>query len=165
MSEPALEIAQDSVSTDGHFLLLWVPYAEGTDPTKLETLASAERITYSLTPSGFNRTITEETVNDERLTLAQVLQKAGRVTNDLEVQYVFGSEDDVAAKIFVRGAKGWLVARYAIPNEEPLAASQKADVIRIEAGIPRKDAPTTNGVWTKTQKLFVRDVRDDVALA
>lgn len=145
-----VEIAPGSVASDGNLKVVFV--AAGTAVT-VASVEAGTPLTYSFTPSGFNRNITEETVNDERLTLAQVLQKKGRSTEELEVQYVFGSDDDVAYPLLKEDVKGQLVVRYAVPNEQEFATGDIVDVIHIECGKQRRDAPAANGTFTITQNL------------
>lgn len=149
----ALEDVVDSVASDDNFRLVFV--ADGADATSAAILNAAPEITYQFTPSGFNRTTAEETINDPRLTLKQNLTRPGKVSESVEVQFVFGGEGDILTDLLARGTKGKVVARYAVPNETEWAAAQIADIIPVTCGIQRKDAPTENGVWTKTQGLFV----------
>ena len=149
----ALEDAVDSVASDDNFRLAFVE--EGANPKSAAILNAAEEITYAFTPSGFNRTTTQETIQDPRLTKLQNLTRPGKVSEGVEIQYVFGGDGDILTVLLAKDAKGHLVARYAVPNETQWAAAQIADIIPVQAGIQRKDAPTENGVWTKSQTLFV----------
>lgn len=161
-----LEATPKSVATDDNFRVWFVP--SGSNPKSAAILAgaTAKSITYSLIPGGFNRGTTEETIADERLTLKQLLERPGTVGETLEVQYVFGDAADVAAAALSEGTEGFIVARYAIPNAADPTAAQKVDVIPIRCGKQRKNQPVRNGVWAKTQKLFIIGVvEDDVALA
>jgi hypothetical protein len=148
-----LESVPESVASDDNFRLVFV--AGDADATSAAVLNAAPDITYGFTPSGFNRTTTQETINDPRLTLLQNLTRPGKVSEGIEVQFVFGGEDDVLTDLLAKGTKGTVVARYAVPNATEWAAAQIADIIPVEAGVQRKDAPTENGVWTKTQTLYV----------
>lgn len=159
----AKEITPGSVQSDDNLRVWFVP--EGTAVTAA-ALGTAESITYSLTPSGFNRSITEDTVSDERLTLSQVLQKRGRKTEELEVQYVFGAADDVAYPLLKEGVRGQIVARYSEPNATEPATGQTVDILHVECGAQRKDAPSANGIQTVTQNLrCVQPTEVDVDLA
>lgn len=166
-----LEATPASVPSDGTFLLLWVPalgIADPSAPTVTElTAGTVKKLTYSLTPDGFNHSTTEDTIDDGRLSIVQMLQRAGTVTDTLEVKYVFGSAGDIAAAALTPGTSGFLVPRYAIPNETDITATtQKVDVLPISCGIQRKNPPTRNGVWTKSQTLFITSVvQRDVAIA
>jgi hypothetical protein len=150
----ALEATPLSVASDGNLLVAFVPTG---DPLSVVNLAATttKAITYSLTPGGFNRGTTQDTVSDERLTNTQLFEQAGRVKEMLEVEYVFGDAGDVAGAALAKDAVGWIVVRYAIPNETAWAAGQKVDVIPVRCGVQAKNPPTANGLFTKKQKLFV----------
>lgn len=151
----ALEATPLSVAADGNFLVAFVP--SGSNPLSVAILAGAttKALTYSLTPSGFNRATTQDTVSDERLTLAQLLEQAGRVKEMLDVEYVYGDAGDVAKVALVKDVAGFIVVRYAIANATAWTIGQKVDVIPIKCGIQAKSAPTANGVFLIKQKLFV----------
>jgi len=160
-----LENTPKSVESDGTFRLWFVP--DGSNPKSAAILngATAKSITYSMVPGGFKRDTNEETVSDERLSLKQMLERPGSVTDSIEVQYVFGDEDDVANAALAEGVEGSIVARYAVPNETDATAAQLVDIAKVRCGKQRKNQPVRNGVWVKTQKLFViAPVEDDVAL-
>jgi len=159
-----------SVGTDGNLLILATPlsalpnYPEVTLP-ELESDA-AKDVTYSLTTTGFNNGITEESVTDERLTLAAVLAQPGRVTETLELQYVYGTLADVADKLFKRGEDYVISVRRAIAHNEALAAAQLFDHLVVKAGVKRPDPETANGKFTKTQGFYPQDESQrDVPLA
>lgn len=159
----AQEAVPQSVAFDGNLRIAFVP--DGSDPKSVASLtgATAKDLTYSL--KAFTRTITEAVIDDPRLTLKQTLQKRGKVSETVEVQYVFGADDDVAATVLAEGVKGAIDLRYSIPNETAWTAAQVVDIITIECGKQRKDAPTENGVQTITQTLFVTaPSQDDVPL-
>lgn len=165
----ALEETPGSVATDGNLTVWFVPFAEAANPASKAILdaPTSKRITYSLTPDGWNHTIDEATVEDGRLTLKQVLQEAGVVTDNLELSYVYGAADDVAAVALTEGARGWLVARYAVPNETAVTVADLVDIIDIKCGVQRKTAPARNATFTKTQKMFVKGtvLRDQAVVA
>jgi len=150
----ALEATPLSVAADGNLLVAFVPTGNPLSVANL-VAGTTKPITYSLTPGGFNRATTQDTISDERLTLAQLLEQAGRVKETLEVQYVYGDAGDVAGAALTKDATGSIVVRYAIPNATAWTIGQKVDVIPVKCGIQAKDAPTANGVFTKKQKLFV----------
>jgi hypothetical protein len=149
-----------SVDTDGTLLVLIVPEDGLADPRnpKLSelTATTVKRITYSLTPDGWAHTTNEDSGTDDRLTLPTSFESRGKVTDSLEVGYVYGAEDDVADPLLVPGFRGFAVARYAVENSVDLAADQEVDVIPFEAGVKRRNPPAANAKWSKTQKLFVR---------
>lgn len=158
-----------SVESGGNFKVWALPY---TPETSLTTVTVAELkaendVTYSFTTSGFDSDGSQEEVTDDRLTLRDVLSRPGKVTNTLQLQYVFGSDDKVQAdKIFVQGMKYKLVVRWSIDNEVAPAASQLVDIHPIEIGFVKKDAPTANGRQTKSPKTFyIGPVVQDVKLS
>lgn len=161
----AAEIVPNSVAADGNLRITFVP--SGSNPKSVAVLngATAKDLTYSFTTSGFTRTITENSIEDARLTLKQVLSRAGTTTQAVEVQYVWGDANDVAKTTLVEGVSGFFVLRYAVPNATIWTVGQKVDVIPITAGRQRKDAPTTNGLLTVTQGIYVSgNTEDDTAL-
>jgi hypothetical protein len=158
----AAEAVPQSVNWDDNLRITWT--AEAEDPKSAADLIAGVDLTYSL--KTLTRTINEARIEDPRLTLKQILERPGKVTEQVEVQYVFGDVADVAAATLVQGTKGHLTLRYSIPNATAWAAAQIVDVITVECGKQRKDSPVENGVQTITQTLFVIDTtEDDVALA
>jgi hypothetical protein len=158
-----------AVATDDNLVILFVPkegLADPTAPTVTElTAVTVKDITYDLTPTGFNHTHTEEDIEDDRLTLRDALTLAGRERHTLELQYLFGADDTVADAALAKGTEGFIVARYAVPYETDFEAAQIVDIFTVQAGAQRKDAPTANGRWTKTQTLRQRSrFREDVAV-
>lgn len=150
----ALEATPLSVASDGNLLVAFVPTGNPLSVANL-VAGTTKAITYSLTPGGFNRSTTQEMVDDQRLTLVQYLQQIGRVKETLDVTYVFGDAGDVASAALTQGVSGWIVARYAVPNATAWTVGQKVDVIPIKCGIQEKSPPTANGVFTKKQMLAV----------
>lgn len=123
-------------------------------PTPTEFNAGTD-ITYSLTPDGWTPSQDQATIVDDRLTLAQALERPGKKTKGLTLKYVYGTATDVAAAELVEGTTGFLVVRVGVPNESAGAAAQKVTVWPILAGEQMEDAPPTNGVLTMSQKCFV----------
>jgi hypothetical protein len=161
----AAEIVPNSVAADGNLRITFVPALANPKSVAILNGGTAKDITYSLTPAGFTRTITENSIEDGRLTLKQVLTRAGTTTQSVEVQYVWGDAGDVAKVTLTEGVAGFLVLRYAVPNATAWTVGQKVDVIPITAGRQRKDAPTANGLLTVTQGIYVSGTtEDDVAL-
>ena len=158
----AAETVPGSVAWDDNLRITFVP--SGSNPLSVAILAgaTAKDLTYSL--KSFNRAITEAIIEDPRLTLRQVLQKFGKVTESVEVNYVFGATDEVARTALAQGVEGFLVLRYSVANDTAWTVGQEVDVLTIECGKQRKDAPVENGVQTITQTLAVTDVTEDDAV-
>lgn len=164
----AAETVPASVNTDGNFTLWWIPGTTGNPLSKAVIEAGTSKlITYSLTGDGWSHGTDETVFEDPRLTLAQVLQDLGRVTDTLELKYVFGDAGDVAKAALTPGTRGWFVARYAKPNDTTVTVGDKLDVLPVKLGVQRKVAPTANGVFTIIQKAVLKGVviRDVVAVA
>lgn len=158
----AAEAVPESVNSDGNLRITAV--AEADDAKSAADLTAGFDLTYSL--KTFNRTIGEAVVEDPRLTLVQQLQKRGKITETIEVQGVFGDTGDVAYKECTPGTKLHVAVRYSIPNETAWTAAQVADILHIECGARRKDAPVENGVQTYTQNWYVvAPSEEDVALS
>lgn len=153
----ALEAVPGSVAWDGNLRITFTATAD--DPLSAADLTAGDDLTYSL--KSLARTITEARIEDPRLTLVQILERAGKVREQIEVQYVFGDAGDVAASVLEQGVTGHLTLRYSIPNETAWAASQIVDVVTIECGKQRKDPPVENGIQTLTQTLYVTAVSQD----
>jgi hypothetical protein len=152
------ETPQPSVASDDNWLVLWVPTIADTDaPTDAELLAGT-KITYSLTPDGWNPSQSQATIADNRLTLGQALERPGRKTKSLTVKYVSGSEDDVAADVLVEGTEGNIVVRRGVPNGTAVAAGQKVTIWPVKCGEQIENPPVENGVDTSSQTLFVTGV-------
>lgn len=158
----ALEAVPGSVNWDDNLRITWT--ALGEDPKSAADLTAGVDLTYSL--KAFTRTINEARIEDPRLTLKQILEKPGKVTEQIEIQGVFGAVDDVISDTLVQGTKGHLTVRYSVPNATAWTAAQVVDVLTVECGKQRKDSPVENGVQTFTQTLFVIDITEDnVAIA
>lgn len=153
----ALETVPASSQSDGRWRITFVPKTANALSVAALKGATAKPLTYSFTPDGFNRTINQATVSDPRLTLLQVLERPGKVTETLEVKYVESSDPASADAILVAGLEGKLNVRRGLGNEEDYATGQKADVLTFVAGVKRPDAPTENGVDTVSQTLYITD--------
>ena len=164
----AAETVPASVNTDGNFTLWWIPGTTGNPLSKAVIEAGTSKVlTYSLTGDGWNHSTDEVVIEDPRLTLAQTLQDLGRVTDSLELKYVFGDAGDVAKAALTAGTRGWLVARYAKANDTTVTVGDKVDVIPVKLGVQRKTAPTANGIFSIVQKAVVKGTvtRDGVVVA
>lgn len=154
----ALDPIPASSQSDGRWKITYVPKSANALSVAALTGASAKNLTYSFTPDGFNRSISEATVDDKRLTLIQDLSRPGKVTETLEVKYVESQDTGSANVILTPGTEGKLNVRRGVSNDTAYATGQKADVITFVAGQQRPDAPTENGVDTISQTLYITDV-------
>lgn len=158
----AAEEIPQSVNSDGNLRITAV--AEAGDAKSAAALAAGTDLTYSL--KTFNRAITEATVEDPRLTLKQVLRQPGKITENIEVQGVFGSVDDQAYAFCEEGSVIKVAVRYSVPNETDWAAAQIADILHVKCGKRRKDAPVENGIQTYMQTWYpVQPTEEDAVLS
>ena len=157
----AAEAVPGSVPFDDNMRITAV--ASGSNAKSAAVLTAGDHLTYSL--KKFDRTVSQATVPDPRLTLKRQLERPGKITETVEVQYVFGDAADVAASILVEGTELQIGVRYSVPNATAWTAAQVADILHIECGVQRKDAPVENGVQTITQTWYIiAPSEDDVAI-
>jgi hypothetical protein len=151
-----------SVGNDDNLLILAVPkggVASRLAPTVSELAAATVKdVTYSLATDGWNATQDQAPATDERLTLGQTLERAGRGSASLEIKYVFGADDDIADVAFTKDSEWDFYSRYAVPYTQDIASGDEFEVWSGQLGVKRTDPPAANGVWTKTQKVFITDV-------
>lgn len=160
-----LETVPASTASDGRWRVTYVPTGSNAKSVAILNGATAKAITYSLTPDGFNHTVTQAEATDPRLTLIQNLSRPGKTTETLEIKYVRSATTDSADSIFVAGLEGQLVIRRGVDNATTHSVGQKADVVYFQAGVKRPDPPTENGVDTISQTLYITAPTErDVAL-
>ena len=147
-----------SSQSGGRWKIAFVPADEGIDPLSVaDIIAEGTNVTYSFTPDGFNRTLTQTTITDPRLTLEQDLSRPGKATEALAVRYVESQDPDSANILLTQGTAGYFVIRRGIANDVEWAVGQKVDVISFEAGIQRPAAPTDNGMDLIDSDMFITD--------
>lgn len=150
----ALDPIPASYQSDGNWTITYVPDGSNAKSIAILNGSSAKDVTYSFTPDGFNYGINEAEVTDGRLTLKQVLSRAGKVTETLEIKYVDTDDADSAAVLFTEGLIGKFVVRRRVANGTAYTVSHKADIISFQLGKQRPNAPTENGVDTISQKVY-----------
>ena len=164
----SLEQVQKGVASDGNGLVLWVPaIANPAAPTVTElTAPSVEKLTYGLTPDGFAHDTAVATINSGRFTLKQVIEADGKITDTVEVKYVWeGLASDVVRTTLTYNTEGFIVKRLAVPNETGIAAGQLVTVIPVRCGLIRDVPPAENSELQKIQKLnVIGTVERDVAV-
>ena len=155
-----------NVDVNTNLAIVVLPKASLVDPLlpSATELQAAQDVTYSHTTDGLNATSTQETITDPRLSLENVPESPGNVTNSLEVTYFYGDEELALDPLLVKDAELYVVVRDTVDVTEDFAAAQKVDVYSITVGAPRKNRET-NGKQTKTTKLFVQQKWVDVAVS
>lgn len=149
-----LETAPSSTASDGNLRITFVPTGNAKSVAILNGAGSVP-LTYSFTPDGFTRSITENSVEDKRLTKKQSFARPGTSVETLEVRYVMSADTGSAQVVLPEGTTGQLNLRYILPNATAYATGQKADIITFQAGKQRKDAPSENGIFTISQTLYI----------
>lgn len=150
-----LEATPPSVGTEENLLIVFMPACADINAPTVTEWDAGTPITYSLTPDGWKPTASQATVVDDRLTLAQAMERPGKKTKSLSVQYVYGTEDDVAAPALEEGTAGFIGVRAGVPNETAGTAAQKVTIWPVLCGEQMEDPAVANGVFTMTQTLFV----------
>jgi hypothetical protein len=134
-----------SINSDGNMRIAFVP--TGSNPLSVAILggATTKLITYSLTPDGWNRGVTENTIDDPRLSLKQTFSRPGTFSETLEITYVYGDTNDVAKIALVEGTAGFFVERRSLPNATDWTIAQKVDVLTFVAGSSGRTRPCRTG--------------------
>ena len=145
----------ESMPSDGTLKVTFVPVWDG----KVATLegATAQDLSCYLTADGWAPGTDEAVVTDSRLCTKQEFEQPGRVTETLEITYVWNTdvEEDEARQTLKRGTVGYLVTRWGIDYQDAYTATQEVDVYPIKTGIARKQPPEANTVHKIMQKAFV----------
>lgn len=164
----ALEDVTPGTPSDGNGLVLFVPtIANPAAPTVAELSAgTVVPLTYSITGDGYAHTVTINEVTANRLTLKQTLQYDGTEVDNLSITYVYtNTVSDTVRTALPQGTEGYIVERWAVPNENVIATADIVDVIPIKASVSVKNAPVQNQELTRTQRLNVTGpVQRDVAV-
>lgn len=156
----ALEATPASQASDGNLRIAFVPSGNNLSVAILNG-GTTKDFTYSMTPDGFNRSYTENEVEDPRLTNVQILTRPGTFKETIEMKYVvtdLSAADIIYTAIGGAGAgqvTGFLSARYGVPNTTIWTIGQKVDSITFISGKPRREAPTANGLFLMSQTLFI----------
>lgn len=135
------------------YCIFAVPASGIADPEaiKVAELAAvtAQDVTYSFTSDGYQMSPSEETINDDRLTLGQSLTERGRRTDTLVTTIVASGEDSKADKLFIEDEEFYLVHRPYEPHDADLAAGQEYDAYPVRVGMKTRNIPVGNAMQTK----------------
>lgn len=154
------EEVQRGQAADGHGIVLWVPTIEDlANPTVAElTAGTVKRITYGLTPDGFNHDTSVATITTGRFTLDQALELDGKITDTVEVRWVYNrvTPTVVETALGTPGVSGNLVKILGYRNDHVIDEDTKINaIIPVTTSIPRDVPPTENSELVKVQKLNV----------
>lgn len=155
-----LETVQNGQAADGFGLVLFVPtIANPAAPTAAElTAGTVKKITYGLSPDGFDHQTSVTTITSGRFTLQQALEQDGIITDTLEIKYVYNRAVPTVVELALGtpGTTGYIVKRMGYDNATTPVATQKLNaVIPIKSSIARDVPPTANSELMKILKLNV----------
>ena len=154
-----LENTPASSQSDGRWRITNVP--SGSNAKSVATLngATAKAITYGLTADGWDRQVTQATVEDKRLTLVQDLTRPGKVAESVNIKVVVSSDvnsaDQILKALSASQAESQFVQRQGVANADTHATGQVVDVLTGVVGVRRPDAPVENGVDTAQYTLYL----------
>lgn len=161
---------QTGFAVDDKGIVLWVPaIANVYEPTVTElTAAGVVRLTFGLTPDGFNHAPTVNKVTSGRYTSKQVITYDGTVSDDLTLRYVYNrtTPTEVEETIGTPGVDGNIVHILGYPNDHEIAVGTKLNaVIPVTTSISTDIPATANTEAFKEQKPNVRgEVAREVAV-
>lgn len=152
-----------STPADGHVLTLLVPEVADINAITVTeaTAAGVVDISCYLTSDGFNPTLEEQVITDERLCSTETFEQRGRSMRTLSLTYVDNTNapnevtDNQAKETLVPGSKHVLLVRRGKPYEDVLAADQTYSAYPITAGEYNELTPEANSVLKISQKEFI----------
>lgn len=155
MTQPA------SVVFDGNDKVVWVPAIANVAFPLLSEINAGGSLDLScqLTGDGWNPTLSQDDVVDNRLCTDQNYTKPGRKGWDIPLMYTINPEspaDDEARITLLEGAVGYFVERPARAFDEDIDAWDWVQVWSVELGMPQLAGRTANGVWIMQQKAHLR---------
>ena len=154
-----------STPSDGNMLALLLP-----EVADLRNITAAEAnaagvidLSCYLTSDGYNPSLDEQVISDERLCDRVTREARGRSTRGLDLTYIDNTNAADAANIneaadtLTPGSKHVLFVRRGLPFEDEVVAGQTYSAYRIESGEQNELPPESNSVLKISQKQFVRD--------
>lgn len=165
----ALENTPASSQSDGRWRITNVPIGSNAKSVAILNGASAKAITYGLTADGWDRQISQATVEDKRLTLIQDLTRPGKVTETVNTKVVESSDvasaDQILKGLSESQAESQFVQRKGVANADTHAVGQVVDILTGVVGVRRPDAPVENGVDTAQYTIYLtKPTERDVVL-
>lgn len=161
---------QTGFAVDDRGIVLWVPaIADAFEPTVAELTASGVvRLTFGLTPDGFNHAPTVNKVTSGRYTSKQIITYDGTTSDELTLRYVYNRQTptEVEEAIGMPGVEGNVVHILGYPNDHAIAAGTKVNaVIPVTTSLSVDVPATANTEAFKEQKPNVRgEVAREVAV-
>ncbi len=158
-----------SSQSDGRWRITNVPGGEDATSVAVLNGATAKPLTYGLTADGWDRQISQATVEDKRLTLIQDLTRPGKVTETVNIKAPVSADpasaDAILTGLSASGAESQFVQRQGVANAVEHEVDQVADILTGVVGVRRPDAPVENGVDTVQFTLYLtKPTQNTVAL-
>lgn len=149
-----------AIPADGNLRVAYVSAIADTDfPTLAElTAVTTKDLSCYITSDGFQTTLDEQTITDNRLCSKATFERPGRWQKQMTLSYVHNPDsavDNVAYLTLTYLTTGFIVARWGVAFDTAFADGDLVDVYPIQAGKPMKNPPAENTVLTVTQKLFI----------
>ncbi len=155
----AVENVPASSQSDGRWRITNVPTGSNAKSIAILNGGTAKPITYGLTADGWDRQISQATVEDKRLTLIQDLSRPGKVQETVNIKVVASTDansaDVILKGLSAAGTESQYVQRQAVVNDANYAVGQIVDILTGVVGVRRPDAPTENGVDTAQYTLYL----------
>lgn len=156
---------------DGNVKVAIATVIAGLAPTVAE-LADSVDISCYLTPDGFNYSVDQATITDDRLCSTESFAAPGRKTATFSLTGIdntnvteYEAEYNEMADVLEEGATRYAVSRYGLPFDEPFAAGQKVRLIPFRVGVKTEMAPEANSMLRSTWAAFVSGPSDLVEIA
>lgn len=164
-----LENTPLSSQSDGRWRITNVPSGSNAKSVAILNGGTAKAITYGLTSDGWDRQVTQATVEDKRLTLIQDLTRPGKVSETVNIKVVASDDADSADQVLkalsAAQSESQFVQRQGVANSLTHATGQTADILTGVVGVRRPDAPVENGVDTAQYTLYLtKPTERDVTL-
>jgi hypothetical protein len=160
-----------AVPADGNLKVYYVATLADTENPALAELnaGTSKDLSCYITSDGFQTTLDEQTITDNRLCSRATFERPGRWQKQMTLSYVHNPDsapNNVAYLTLSYLATGFIVARWGVPYDDAWAAGDIVDVYPIQAGKPMKNPPAENTVLTVTQKMFITgESIDDAVVA
>lgn len=160
-----------SVPVDGNQKVLWVTTISDTSaPTKAElTAASVVDLSCYITGGGFQNSLDESEIEDDRLCSRQTFSQPGKFKHGLTLMYVHNptsSANNKAYTTLTYKTTGYVVVRYGVAYDTAIDTADIVDVYPAKCGKQLKVPGENNSVHKVSQKIFITaEVEEDASVA
>lgn len=149
-----------AVPADGNLRVAFVAsIADPNFPALAElTAVTTKDLSCYITSDGFQTTLDEQTITDNRLCSRATYERPGRWQKQMTLSYVHNPDtpaENIAYLTLAYLTTGFIVARWGVPFDQPWVDGDIVDVYPVQAGKPMKNPPAENTVLTVTQKMFI----------